>query len=397
MPERPAERTVGMSDRGWYRIENSATPGRAVVRIYDAIGGWFGATAGEFASALDAIEAEEIELQVNSPGGDVFEALAIMNSLRRHPARVIAQVDGMAASAASLIVAGGSDEVVMGLGSELMIHNPMAMTRGDADLHRDSAERLDRIADSIARIYRTKAGGEVADWRTAMAAETWYSAEEAVEAGLADRVDERVEPSAPVDNRFDMAVFNYAGRARAPEPAMPGRQTPAASAAGRSTTERSGIVPTFLDDVRQRLGVAADADEATVLAAMDEALAERTEETPPAAQLPPGVVTVEATTLAELRAAAQRGDEARTRQEGEDREALVSAAVRDGRISPARREAWLAQLAADAGAAETLASLEKGLIPVGREVGHAGDPEPGAFNQAEYDALARHLGVSKGA
>lgn len=386
--------------RGWFRIENSATPGRAVVRIYDAIGGWFGATAGEFASALDAIDAEEIELQVNSPGGDVFEALAIMNSLRRHPARVVAQVDGMAASAASLIVAGGSDEVVMGLGAELMIHNPMAMTRGDADLHRDSADRLDRVGDSIARIYRTKAGGEVADWRAAMTAETWYSAEEAVEAGLADRVDTRVEPDEAVENRFNLGIFNYAGRSRAPEPAMPGRQTPAASAAGSTTQEKGGDVA-FSDEqlttMRQRLGVAADADEPTILAALEEALEERTEPTPAVAQLPPGVVTVEATTLAELRAAAQRGDEARTRQESEDREALVNAAVRDGRISPARRDAWLAQLAADPGAAETLASLEKGLIPVGREVGHAGDPEPGAFNQAEYDALTSALGFSKGA
>lgn len=362
---------------GWYRIENAADPARAVVRIYDGIGGWFGADPAEFARELDALDVDEIELRVNSPGGAVFDGLAIMNTLRAHRARVIAHVDGLAASAASFIVAGGADEVVMSLGSEFMVHNPSGITLGDAALHRDTAARLDKIRDSIAGIYQRKAGGELADWHAVLDAETWYSAEEAVAAGLADRLDE----AAPADdeNRFSLAVFNYAGRRHAPTPAMPGRQTPAASAAGRSPTERTGDVPTFLDDVRQRLGVAADADEATTLAALDKTKTDLTaaeallDERPAAAALPPGVVAVEATQLAELRASARRGDEARAQQEREGRERLVAAAVADGRISPVRREHWVNALAADAGMAEVLAGLEKGLIPVDGEIGHAGD------------------------
>ena len=360
--------------RQWYRVENAAS-GRAssaVLRIYDEIGGWFGVESAELVRELDALDVDEIELRLNSPGGSVYDGLAIMNSLRAHRARVVAHVDGMAASAASLIAVGGADEVVMGMGTELMVHNPAAMTRGDAATHRDSANRLDSIADSLAAVYRSKAGGELADWRAVMAAETWYSAAEAVAAGLADRVDESAEVDPDqVENAWDLSVYNFAGRRAAPAP-------PQASARGLST-ERSGTVPTLQDEIRKRLGVAADADEATVLAALDEALEERAEETPAAAsdapELGEGVVAVDKAVLDELRTQAARGEQAAARQEADDRARLVDAAVRDGRIAPARRDAWIARLAADAGEAATLASLSPGLVPVNGAVGYGGDDD----------------------
>lgn len=351
----------------WYRIENAAGA-RATVRIYDAIGGWFGLTASDFARELDEVTAAEIDLRVNSPGGDVWEAMAIMNALRAHPARVTAYVDGLAASAASYVVAGGAEEVVMGLGTELMIHNPTAMTWGDADLHRDSADRLDSISDNLATIYQRKAGGELSDWREAMAAETWYSAEEAVAAGLADRVDGAAEDAEP-EARFSLSIYNYAGRSKAPAPKIP-----AASADGstRTSKERSPVVA-FSDEqlttMRQRLGVADDADEATILAALDEALSEQSEP-----RTPEGIVTIEASVLADLQAQARAGQEARDQQQAEHRERVVNAAVGDGRIAPARREHWLAQLAADPGAEQVLASLAPGLVPLA-EKGYTGGVE----------------------
>jgi ATP-dependent protease ClpP protease subunit len=169
--------------RDWFRVENAASPERATVRIFDAIGGWFGVYASDLVAELDAITAPTIELHVNSPGGDAFEGIAIMNALRQHPSRVEAHVDGMAASAASYIVVGGADEVVMGLGAELMIHNPKMGTFGDAAFHRASADQLDKLAGSMAGIYARKAGGDVADWQAAMDVETWYTADEAVTAG----------------------------------------------------------------------------------------------------------------------------------------------------------------------------------------------------------------------
>lgn len=129
--------------------------------------------------------------------------------------------------------------------------------------------------------------------------------------------------------------------------------------------------PEQLTTMRQSLGLSAEADEATIVAALAEALAEQAD-TPPAAALPDGVVTVDAATLENLRADAARGAEAARRQEREDRETLVAAAVADGRIAPARTAAWLASLEADPGAAETLAKLERGLIPVA-ERGYGAD------------------------
>lgn len=134
--------------------------------------------------------------------------------------------------------------------------------------------------------------------------------------------------------------------------------------------------------MRQRLGIADDADEQTIVDAMVEALDEQAAqpEGEPAlagataqagVRLPDGVVAVDAAQLEQLRRDAQAGAEARARQVREDRERLVQAAVADGRIAPARREHWVAALDADHdGAAATLAALTPGLVPVGPAMGH---------------------------
>lgn len=342
------------------------------LRLYDPLDSWggpWGLSAKEFVAALDELDDDttEIRLLINSPGGEVWEGLAILNALRAHPATVVAVVEGIAASSASFLAA-GVDELHVMANAELFIHNAWGMCLGNAAEMQKMAADLTHEDRNIASIYAAKTGGSVDDWLAAMADERWYSAEEAVEAGLADRI---VEPKSGDGAPNARARFDLSALSRKPI------ETPAASAAGRSTTERTGIVP-FLDDVRQRLGVAAEADEATVLAALDETLAEQVEnetETAETPELPEGVVAVEAATLAELRAAAELGRAAHARQQADDRTGLVEAAVADGRIAPARREAWLAQLAADPGAAATLASLEKGLIPVGAPIGSAGGAE----------------------
>jgi ATP-dependent Clp endopeptidase proteolytic subunit ClpP len=369
---RRVKATLRGGRRDWYRIQAKADDDRtAVVDLYDEIG-WFGVEASEFVRELRELDVDDIELHVNSPGGDVFDAIAILNALRSHPARVTATVDGLAASAASFITV-GSDEVVMARNSEMMIHDPLGLVIGNAADMRDLADRLDKIADNMASIYQDKAGGELADWRAAMRAETWYSAQEAVEAGLADRVDAESddEASAQAKARFDLSVFAYAGRRAAPAP-----QTPAAPAGGPTPTPQEGSPAVAFSDeqlltMRQQLGLADDADEATILAALTEALEERADpgqqQTTPT--LPDGVVAIDREQLEALQTTARRGEQARTQQEREQREQLVAAAVADGRIPPARREAWLAQLEADPGSAETLASLQPGLVPVGAEIG----------------------------
>src|SRR5690606_38136643 len=118
---------------------------------------------------------------------DVFDGVAIYNALRDHPADVAVRVDGLAASAASFIAQAG-DKVTMNRGSQLMIHDAWGLCIGPAADMRETAALLDRVSDTIAGLYAARAGGTVEDWREAMLAESWYSAEEAVEANLADEV-----------------------------------------------------------------------------------------------------------------------------------------------------------------------------------------------------------------
>lgn len=195
----------------------------ATLRLYDPIDSWggdWGVSAKEFAAALAVLPAEvnEIRLHINSPGGEVFEAVAILNQLRQHSARVVAIVDGIAASAASFLAV-GVDELVMGRNTQLMIHDAWGLCVGNAGDMRGIAELLDRLSDNIADVYAAKAGGTVDAWRAAMLAESWYSADEAVAAGLADSVDggDEVQPK----DAFDLSVFRYQDRSDAPDPLTP--------------------------------------------------------------------------------------------------------------------------------------------------------------------------------
>lgn len=196
----------------------------AKLYLYDVIDSWggdWGVSAKEFNAALsDVGDVSEITLHVNSPGGECYEGIAILNALRRHPATVTAVVDGIAASAASFIAA-GADNVVMARNSEMMIHDAWGIAIGPAaDMH-SAGDRLDKISNNIASVYAGKAGGTDASWREFMLAETWYSADEAVAAGLADRIEgaEAPDPDA-IENAFDLSVFRNAGRANAPAPTL---------------------------------------------------------------------------------------------------------------------------------------------------------------------------------
>lgn len=198
-----------------------AEDGVATLRLYDPIDSWggeWGVSAKEFAKALDTLpdDTDEIRLHINSPGGEVYEGLAILNSLRNHKARVVAVVDGLAASAASFIAA-GADEVVMGKNTQLMIHDAWGLCVGPAVDMRDMADRLDKISDNIASVYASRV--PKGDWRAAMLAETWFDADEAVTVGLADRVEG--EATRDAKNRFDLSIFQHAGREDAPDPAIP--------------------------------------------------------------------------------------------------------------------------------------------------------------------------------
>lgn len=160
------------------------------ILIYEEIGGSFGVSAEDFINELNAIEADQIDVRINSPGGSVFDAIAIYNAIVRHPANITTYVDALAASAASIVAMAG-DEVVMMVGSQLMIHDAMGGEAGNAKDMRAMAKFLDEQSDNLAGIYAVKGGEDAKYWRNLMLAETWMQSGEAVELKLADRVFER--------------------------------------------------------------------------------------------------------------------------------------------------------------------------------------------------------------
>jgi len=205
-----AEALAGKRD--WFRIEAKAN--ETEISIYDEIG-WFGVTASQFTRELALISTPAINLHLNSPGGDVFDGIAIYNALKAHKATVNVVVDSIAASIASVIAMAG-DTITMARGSMMMIHEPFAFVIGDSRDMRKAGESLDLMGDSIAGIYQARAGGDAEQWRAAMAEETWYSAEDAVKAGLADAVG--AEQAAK--NTFDLSIFRNGPRPEA-APAEP--------------------------------------------------------------------------------------------------------------------------------------------------------------------------------
>lgn len=219
----------------WYEIRNATADGSeaepgdevdtATVFVFDEIGGSMGVSAKKFAADLEEITAPNIKLRINSPGGSVMDGIAIHSALLHHPARVTSYIDGWACSAASFIAMAG-DEIVMMPGSELMIHDASATVEGNADDMARFTTFLDRQSDNIADLYMRVGGGTREEWRALMLDETWMLADEAVEMGLADRVEvvERRRPATEVEERMarkhDLRKFGYRydSRSAAPRP-----------------------------------------------------------------------------------------------------------------------------------------------------------------------------------
>lgn len=202
-----------------WRAEADADTRTANLHLYGAIGGyWGGIDAAEMVPAIRDLDVDTLNVYVNSPGGNVYDGIAIRNALRSHKARVVVTVDGLAASAASFIACAG-DEVIMAENSEFMIHEAWGLAIGNAEDMLAAADDLDRISGNIAAMYASKAGGNADDWRALMKAETWYSADEAVAAGLADRTDADTGDDEPAaSNLFDLSMYAHAGRAAASAP-----------------------------------------------------------------------------------------------------------------------------------------------------------------------------------
>ena len=355
------------------KADDDGAESSAEIRIYDEIGGWWGTSAKEFADQIAELDVDRIDLYVNSPGGSAWDGIAIMNALRRHRARVVVTVDGLAASAASLICM-AADHLTMAGSSQLMIHDASGLCWGNASDMAETAALLDKLSDSYADGYARRAGGTRAEWRDVMKAETWYTAEEAVLAGLADEWDGSSESQAVAT--FDLRRFVHPGRAAAPAPTLPVAASlvpPVSSEPGSTNPEMEGAMPDeiLMAGLRERLGLTETDGAEAILAAVDNLADQPTAEVAP---MPEGVALIESDQLAALQAAAAEVAAMRAERDAERRAGMVDAAVADGRITPARRDHWLAQLNADEeGVAGVLAALPS-VLPV-VEVGHSDDVE----------------------
>jgi len=203
--------------KSWYSIQAKADQS-AEISIYDEIG-FCGVTAKQFIGDLKAIDATAIKLAINSPGGAVFDALAIYNALRQHPANVEVTIMGVAASAASIIAMAG-DTVVMPENAFMMIHNPLNMAYGNADDLREMADVLDKIGASLVGIYAKRTGLPEDEIKALLDAETWLNAEEAVLKGFADELQPELKVAASFDmERLPDNVRASIAPAAEPEPA----------------------------------------------------------------------------------------------------------------------------------------------------------------------------------
>lgn len=225
--------------KSWFKMQAKANaPKAAEITIYDEIGFW-GVTAQSFITELKALgDVETIDLFINSPGGSVFDGLAIYNSLRQHKATVNVTVMGVAASAASFIAMAG-DKISMPDNTFMMVHNPMGVVCGNAEEMRDTAEVLDKLAASLIGIYVARTGKSEAEIKALLDDETYMTAKEALDLGFADEVTPGMKIA---------AVFDLEAHANLPE--------------GLLAAFRAAATPDLEDDEQQELF----ADEVAALA-----------------------------------------------------------------------------------------------------------------------------------
>jgi len=182
----------------WFEIKDKS-PEKAEIWIYEQIGEDFwtggGTTAKSFQKELSKISASQIDLHINSPGGEVFDGITIYNLIKQHPANVTTYIDGLAASIASVIALAG-DRIIMAENALYMMHNPFGFVMGTAAEMRSMADVLDKVSGSIIGTYAGKSGKTDDEIKALLDAETWMSADEAMEFGFVDEISGKMDMAA---------------------------------------------------------------------------------------------------------------------------------------------------------------------------------------------------------
>ncbi|MDM2446229.1 ATP-dependent Clp protease proteolytic subunit [Mycobacteroides abscessus] len=393
------------SKRQWYKLVAAKADGekdtkRTTLHIYDVIGAdlfFGGVDVNELVHEIEALDDDaELDVRINSPGGAAWDGLTLANAIMRHPGKTTTHVDGLAASAASLIALAGDDVVISKYG-QMMLHNARGgLYSATAEELIDAGKTLQKLNGSMAEFYADRAGGESTEWARAMKRETWYSAEEAKAAGLATEVDEsgkreEVEAAAAASIAKASAMFKYAGRQAAPSPSArveDGSPDPA--------PKEEANVPAISKKVAERLGLGEDATEEDVLAKLGELDnsdgdgdgGETTGGSSPdeidegqvaelaAAAAKLGLSVIDPGTLAEMQRNSSLGAKAHAQMETQRITAAVDAAISLGKITPARKEHFVTLMRADeVGTTQLLAGIPAYTAVPMNELGHALEPQ----------------------
>lgn len=192
-------------------VQNAA---EATIYVYDVIDADWGVGASEVIAAINAAkDAKVLNIRINSPGGDVFEGRAIMEAIKRFDGKTVAHIDSLAASAATSIAL-SADEVVMSDGALFMIHNASGMVWGDKNDMRSTADLLEKVEGSIVNDYTSKTGKDTATIVAMMDAETWMTAQEALDNKFVDSIVK----TGKAKNTWNLSAFD-----KVPAPAQDGQ------------------------------------------------------------------------------------------------------------------------------------------------------------------------------
>lgn len=199
--ERFFARSVGTK----FEIKNASDTAPTEIEVYDEIGFW-GVNAKDFRAKLKGTG--DVVLKINSPGGSVFDGIAIYNDLKAHPGNVRVEITGIAASIASIIAMAG-DEIAIAENGMMMIHNAWTIAAGNAVELQAQAEVLSKIDGNLALTYANRKGTPgVRAIKQMMAEETWMTGKEAKANGFATEILSPVDKTAQA--RFDLSVFEHA-------------------------------------------------------------------------------------------------------------------------------------------------------------------------------------------
>lgn len=254
--------------RNWYNVKAATGGGNALLTVHDDVGA-FGVSAKDFLNDLRAAEGPEIDVEINSPGGDVFAGLAIFNGLRASGKKVNVRVIGLAASAASLIAMAG-DTIEMPENTFMMVHNPWSFAMGGSEDMRATADMLDKVAGSLVTTYANRTGKSHDEITALLDAETWMTAQEAVDAGFATSVT----PALQLRASFDKARLPTEVRAAfdaAAEPVVEDAE-PVVDAPENTVETPAAPAPTFAAQVEE-IAVQAGLPQYSALWACDASLA----------------------------------------------------------------------------------------------------------------------------